>query len=111
MLAEQCRLKLLSAWVFSDSTEPMKQPGPGEWFDQAVNQCVKDGRFSVRVTLHDLRHTAASLMVASGANVKVVQRQLGHASATMTLDTYSALFDADLDELGARLDAAFSCVV
>nr|WP_245990549.1 tyrosine-type recombinase/integrase [Corynebacterium pseudopelargi] len=82
MLAEQCRLKLLSAWVFSDSTEPMKQPGPGEWFDQAVNHCVKDGRFSVRVTLHDLRHTAASLMVASGANVKVVQRQLGHASAT-----------------------------
>jgi integrase len=33
---------------------------------------------------HDLRHTAASLLVASGANVKAVQRMLGHASAAMT---------------------------
>ena len=36
---------------------------------------------------HPLRHTAASLAIASGADVKVVQRMLGHASATMTLDT------------------------
>jgi integrase-like protein len=42
---------------------------------------------------HDLRHTAASLLVASGANVKAVQRMLGHASAAMTLDVYFGLFD------------------
>ena len=36
------------------------------------------------LSLHDLRHTAASLLVASGANVKAVQRMLGHASAAMT---------------------------
>ena len=41
------------------------------------------------MTVHDLRHTAASLMVRSGANVKAVQNQLGHASAAMTLDTYA----------------------
>ena len=41
------------------------------------------------VTPHDLRHTAASLAVASGATVKSVQRMLGHASAAMTLDVYS----------------------
>ncbi len=46
---------------------------------------------------HDLRHTAASLAVRSGANVKVVQRMLGHASAAMTLDVYSGLFDDDLE--------------
>lgn len=46
----------------------------------------------------------ATLMVASGANVKVVQRQLGHASASMTLDVYADLFDDDLDVVRERLD-------
>ena len=52
------------------------------------------------MTIHDLRHTAASLMVKSGANVKAVLRQLGHTSAAMTLDVYAALFDEDLDSVG-----------
>ena len=51
------------------------------------------------VTPHDLRHTAASLAVASGATVKSVQRMLGHASAAMTLDVYAGLFGDDLDAL------------
>ena len=55
------------------------------------------------MTVHDLRHTAASLMVKAGANVKAVQRQLGHASAAMTLDVYADLFDDDLDELSERM--------
>jgi integrase len=60
------------------------------------------------VTPHDLRHTAASLSVSAGANVKAVQRLLGHASAAMTLDVYSGLFDDDLDAVADRLDAAAS---
>ena len=63
-----------------------------------------------RVTPHELRHTAASLAVQSGANVKVVQQMLGHASAAMTLDVYADLFDEDLDILAERLDSA-ACVV
>lgn len=58
------------------------------------------------LTPHELRHTAASLAVAAGANVKAVQRMLGHASAAMTLDVYSGLFDDDLDAVADRLDAA-----
>lgn len=46
----------------------------------------------------------------SGANVKVVQQMLGHASAAMTLDVYADLFDEDLDILAERLDSA-ACVV
>lgn len=57
-----------------------------------------------RVTPHDLRHTAASLAISAGANVKAVQRMLGHASAAMTLDTYADLFEDDLDEVAAALD-------
>lgn len=58
------------------------------------------------LTPHDLRHTAASLAVQAGANVKAVQRMLGHASAAMTLDVYAGLFGDDLDAVAERLDAA-----
>jgi integrase len=56
------------------------------------------------MTIHDLRHTAASLAVSSGANVKAVQKLLGHKSAAMTLDTYADLFDDDLDDVADRLN-------
>lgn len=56
--------------------------------------------------VHDLRHTAASLAVGSGANVKAVQQMVGHASAAMTLDVYAGLFADDLDSVADRLDAA-----
>ncbi|GAB48713.1 tyrosine-type recombinase/integrase [Mobilicoccus pelagius] len=55
--------------------------------------------------VHDLRHTAASLAIAAGANVKAVQQMLGHASAAMTLDVYAGLFPDDLDAVGRSLDA------
>ena len=54
--------------------------------------------------VHDLRHTAASLSIASGASVKAVQHQLGHRSATLTLDTYSHLSGDDLEALSSALD-------
>ncbi|MCW2539469.1 MAG: Integrase [Frankiales bacterium] len=46
---------------------------------------------------HELRHTAASLAIAAGADIKVVQKMLGHKSATMTLDQYGHLFDDRLE--------------
>ncbi len=44
-------------------------------------------------------------MVSSGANVKAIQNQLGHASAAMTLDVYADLFDDDLDAVGLAMDS------
>jgi integrase len=44
--------------------------------------------------------------VSAGMNVKAVQRMLGHAKASMTLDVYADLFDEDLDGVADRLDAA-----
>jgi integrase len=55
---------------------------------------------------HALRHTAASLAIASGADVKVVQQMLGHKSATMTLDLYGHLFESRLDDVASALDRA-----
>jgi integrase len=56
--------------------------------------CQAIGRPTFRV--HDLRHTCASLWLGAGADPKVVQRILGHASAAMTMDLYGHLFDHNL---------------
>ena len=70
-------------------------------FDPAARQAGLPG-----LTPHELRHTAASLAVAAGANIKAVQQMLGHASAAMTLDVYAGLFADDLDAVAERLDEA-----
>ncbi|MGV0047291.1 tyrosine-type recombinase/integrase [Mycobacterium colombiense] len=59
-----------------------------------------------RITPHDLRHTAASLVVSAGGNVLALARMLGHESPKMTLETYADLFDTDLDALAQVLDHA-----
>ncbi|MCH6197488.1 tyrosine-type recombinase/integrase [Corynebacterium mastitidis] len=98
-------------WVWSTPEgSPLPKPGHGSWLHGAVERVRKaDADFPV-ITPHGLRHVAAGLMVSSGANVKIVQRQLGHASAAMTLDTYADLFDEDLDGLRMAMDEALSGV-
>lgn len=83
---------------------PMVSPGHKTWFAATVEKCLANGDIPARITPHGLRHVAAGLLVSAGANVKVVQKQLGHASAVMTLDTYASLFDGDLDEVADVLD-------
>ncbi|MGQ0842533.1 MAG: tyrosine-type recombinase/integrase [Sporichthyaceae bacterium] len=68
------------------------------WFDAAATAAGLEG-----LTPHELRHTAASLAVSAGASVLALQRMLGHAKPSMTLDVYSDLFDEDLDALAERL--------
>ncbi len=75
--------------------------GSKSWFKSALTKAELP-----TMTTHDLRHTAASLAVQAGANVKTVQRMLGHTSAAMTLDVYSDLFDSDLDSVSEALDTA-----
>ncbi len=70
-------------------------------FDQASAAVGLEG-----LTPHALRHTAASLAIAAGADVKVVQQMLGHKSATMTLDLYGHLFPDRLDTVADAMDAA-----
>ena len=77
-------------------------------FELAVRRCQQADDTFPTITPHDLRHTAASLAVSAGANVKALQRMLGHAKASMTLDTYADLFDDDLDAVAASLDAAIA---
>ena len=74
-------------WIFTVGREPM--------YDNAVTWRWRATRTAAglgRVRLHDLRHFYASGLIADGCDVVTVQRSLGHASATTTLNTYSHLW-------------------
>jgi integrase len=59
-----------------------------------------------RVTIHDLRHTAASWLVDQGVNIMELCRMLGHSDASITLKLYGHLYDEDLKRLGRAMDQA-----
>jgi integrase len=90
-----------SAWMFS-------APGGGPLSESNWKRsvgwreaCAAIGRPTLRA--HDLRHTAASIWLGAGADPKVVQRILGHASAAMTMDLYGHLIDRNLWEAAQKV--------
>ncbi|NLP84169.1 site-specific integrase [Microbacterium sp. CFH 90308] len=109
-IAQLCEGKTRNQLLFGDGDDYFGRPRSSEysrsWFKTALEEAGLE-----RMTIHDLRHTAASLAISSGANVKAVQRMLGHASAAMTLDVYADLFDDDLDTVSASLSAARSAAI
>ncbi|MET1058988.1 MAG: tyrosine-type recombinase/integrase, partial [Nocardioides sp.] len=56
------------------------------------------------LTVHELRHTHASLLFEAGQSVKVVQERLGHASAQVTLNTYAHLLHDAQSRAATALD-------
>jgi integrase len=107
-LAKLCEGKPRDALVFGNGHNHILRPDQRRgWFVGARGRAG----LPATLTIHDLRHTAASLAISSGANVKAVQRMLGHASAAMTLDTYADLFDDDLDAVSDALDQARAAAI
>ncbi len=88
--------RLFSPWSAAD--DPVFASTTGGVLDRrnmtrrGVEAAAKRARLT-GVSMHVLRHTYASLLIAVGANVKFVQQQLGHTSAAMTLDVYATLWD------------------
>jgi integrase len=106
-LSRLCIGKRREQLLFGAGIDHVRSPhSRAGWFAYAVRRAQQEDPTFVRVTPHDLRHTAASFAVSAGANVKAVQRMLGHKSAAMTLDVYADLFEDDLDAVGAALDRA-----
>jgi len=105
-LAATCAGKNRDDLIWSSGTGGyLPPPGPTRsWLSGAVGRCQQADPTFPRISAHSLRHTAASLAISAGANVKVVQRMLGHASAAMTLDVYADLFDDDLTGVAQKLD-------
>lgn len=93
-------------WLFiGNAGGPPHQNTIGYWWRKAV----KDAGLS-EVRLHDLRHFFASGLIAAGCDVVTVQRALGHAKATTTLNTYSHLWptaeDRTRSAAGAMMNEA-----
>lgn len=106
----------------AQSPESPLSPSPSELvFAAPAGGFLRVGTFRRRVWLpateavglsglrvHDLRHTAASLMISAGASIKAVQTALGHASAVLTLDRYSHLYQDDLEALAEAVHERFA---
>ena len=94
-----------SALVFTASTG-----GPIDW-SNFRNRIWKPALVSAGLDqglrIHDLRHTAASMLIAQGCHPKVVQEHLGHSSIVLTMDRYGHLYPEDRSEVSDALDAAF----
>src|SRR5262249_25190402 len=56
------------------------------------------------ITLHECRHTFASMMIAAGVNAKALSTYMGHSSVTITLDRYGHLFPGNEEEAAGLLD-------
>ncbi len=89
-------------------TSPEGQPLRSLNFARTVwKPAVAAARLPEGLRIHDLRHTAAALMIAQGAHPEAVKRHLGHSSITVTMDTYGHLFPSEAEALADRVDGMF----
>ncbi len=70
--------------------------------------CEKQKASLSRIRVHDLRHTAASQLLAEGIHPRVVQEMLGHSTISLTLGTYSHVLPTLHKDAADRVDALFS---
>ncbi len=85
--------------------------GPMDWanFRRRIWQpSLVAAQLDPKLRIHDLRHTAASILIAQGAHPKVVQEHLGHSSIVITMDRYGHLYPEDRSKVTDALDAAFA---
>ena len=86
----------------TESGQPMNRSRWASEFKRATDALEIDA------TPHDLRHHAASMLIAAGCSVKAVQHFLGHATAAETLNTYAHLWPDDEDRIRVAIDAAWT---
>jgi integrase len=68
---------------------------------------VRAAELPSELRMHDLRHTAAALLISTGAHPEAIKRQLGHSSIKVTMDVYGHLFPSDAEKLAAALDDVY----
>lgn len=102
-------LKALEPFLRSKSSEDWLFIGPRgkvmdyDWLRQRIFMPAAKRLGLTGITIHSLRHTCASLLIALGAPITTVSHVLGHASVKMTLDTYGHYYEDDTREWMARL--------
>lgn len=96
-------------WVFASHKPQGRQPYWGQSLMRNVIRptAVKLG-ISRRVGWHTFRHSYSTLLRATGAEIKVMQELLRHASARVTLDTYTHLSPGYMVAAVNKLDGVFA---
>jgi integrase len=93
--------------VFTNTLgHPLRRSTAGDMWHRAADQAG----LPAWATFHDLRHFYASLLIARGCSVKVIQRRLGHQSAVETLDTYGHLWPDSDDETRDAVDQVLAAL-
>lgn len=98
------KLRAGTAWTDSGAvfTDEIGRPlNPDHISDRFGKLCATAGVPTIR--LHDTRHTAVTLMIASGEDVKVVSTLAGHADTRITVELYQHVLPGQADGAGARL--------
>lgn len=105
LLVRHQRRQTAGPWVFTDRNgEPLEK----DRFVRGVfHPLLKEAGID-RIRFHDLRHTSATLALASGINVKIVSERLGHSSAKMTLDVYTRAVPTLQKEAASRMESLIS---
>lgn len=73
-------------------------------YDAGLATKTKDDKIVGAPRIHDLRHTAVALAIATGAHPKAIQARMGHSSITVTLDRYGHLFESLDADIADALD-------
>lgn len=82
-----------------------KAVAAAQLFPRTETDAAGKPRVVYSFNLHELRHTAASLAIQAGANIKALQNMLGHESAGLTLDRYGHLYGSDVEAVGVAINA------
>ena len=108
----QQRLKLGTAWknepyvfVLEDGTA-INPNLPYKWFIKFLER-----HNLPKITFHQLRHTNASIMIASGEDVVTVSGRLGHADKNITLNTYSHIIKSKEKQVASKMDEFYSKLI
>jgi len=109
-LVEQCSVQITA---YGRHETLLTGEDQGQLSPWAIERAMRKARSEVKglpagFRYHDLRHYFASLLIASGGDVKVVQARLRHASAKTTLDTYGHIWPDRDESTRAAVDAVLA---
>jgi integrase len=105
----RCPAKGPRDFLFSSPEDPATPIRHNAWFYLKVfKPAVHRARLNPALRFHDLRHTAASLLIAANVPPKVIQEHLGHASFAITMDRYGHLYPDTADAVREAMESAFT---
>ena len=90
-------------------TSPIGTPLDVSNVHKVYKSCLKAAGLP-NIRFHDLRHTAATLMLQQGINPKVVQERLGHSDISLTLNTYSHVLPSMQEEAAEKMDELLTLI-